>query len=62
MTQVATDLDVYIGATAALIGLQIDPSWLESIRFHLDISLRMARLVGDFALPDDAEPAPVFTA
>lgn len=62
MTQAETDLDTYIGATATLIGIQIDPSWLESIRFHLELSLRMARLVEDFALPDDTEPAPVFTA
>ncbi len=62
MTPAETDLDTYIGVTAALLGIQIDPSWLEPIRFHLEVSLRMAGLVEGFALPDDAEPAPVFTA
>jgi hypothetical protein len=29
---------------------------------HLDITLRLAGLVGELAVADDAEPAPVFRA
>jgi hypothetical protein len=29
---------------------------------NLQVTLRHAALVGEFALPDDAEPAPVFEA
>jgi hypothetical protein len=35
--------------------------WLP-IRANLEVSLRLARLVDEFALPDETEPAPVFTA
>ncbi len=62
MTETAQDLDAYIGSTAALLGISTDPSWRNAIRFHLELSLRMARLVGEFTLSDEAEPAPVFTA
>ena len=62
MTQSVTELDIFIGAATSLLGIEIDPSWLEPIRFHLEMSLRMARLVEAFVLPDEAEPAPVFAA
>ena len=51
-----------IAAAAAVLGIAVDPEWLPAIRFHLDLSLRQARLVAEFALPDDADPAPVFQA
>jgi hypothetical protein len=32
------------------------------VRANLEVSLRLARLVDDFALSDEAEPASVFAA
>lgn len=54
-------LDALIDAGAAALGLKIDPAWRETIRLHLGISLDLAASVDAFALPDDADPAPVFT-
>ena len=55
-------LDAFIDASAALLGVTIEPDWRGPVRANLAVSLRMGALVMDFALPDDAEPAPVFTA
>jgi len=55
-------LDAFIDASAALLGLTIQPAWRDPVRANLTVSLRMGALVMDFPLPDDAEPAPVFTA
>ncbi|HEX3349783.1 MAG TPA: DUF4089 domain-containing protein [Acetobacteraceae bacterium] len=56
------DLDSLIDAAAPALGIAIAPEWRDAIRTHLVISLRHAQAVTGFALPDDAEPAPVFTA
>ena len=58
----ADPLDDYITAAAAALTLPLDPAWRPAVRLHLDITLRLAGLVGELALPDDAEPAPVFRA
>ncbi len=55
-------LDAFIDASAELLGITIDPAWRDPVRANLTVSLRMGALVMDFPLPDDAEPAPVFTA
>ena len=55
-------LDDYITAAAAVLALPLDPAWRPAVRMHLDITLRFARLVGEVALPDGAEPAPVYRA
>ena len=51
-----------IDAGAHMLGLTIDPAWIPSVRANLEVSLRLARLVDEFALPDETEPAPIFTA
>lgn len=56
------DLDAIIDAATALTGIPLAPDWRENIRTHLAITLRLARLVQDFPLPDETEPAPVFRA
>jgi hypothetical protein len=58
----ADDLDTFIAAAAASLGLPAEPAWRPAIRFNLDVTLRLAALVTDFPLPDDAEPASVFRA
>lgn len=55
-------LEPYIDAALALAGIPVAPEWMRAIRFHLAVSLRHARRVEEFALPDEAEPAPVYAA
>ena len=55
-------LDAFIDASAALLGLTIEPAWRAPVRANLAVSLRRGALVLDFPLHDDAEPAPVFVA
>ena len=58
----ADPLEDYIDAVARALDLPIDPAWKPAVRANLDVSLRLARLVDEFPLPDEAEPASVFTA
>jgi hypothetical protein len=59
----ATDpLDAYIDAVGKAMALPIDESWRPAVKANLQVSLRMAKLVDDFALPDETEPASVFSA
>ena len=53
-------LDRYIDSVAATIGLSIDPAWMPAIRANLDVTLKMARLVDAFVLPDEIEPAEIY--
>ena len=55
-------IDALVTANAQALGLALDPAWQKSIAFNLRLILRHAALVDEFALPDDAEPAPVFHA
>jgi hypothetical protein len=45
-----------------MLGITIDPAWLPSVRANLDVSLRLGKLVDEFQLPDDHEPASIFKA
>jgi len=58
----APDLDEFITASASVLALPVDPAWYAMIRSNLEVTFRLAALVADFPLPDDAEPAPVFRA
>ena len=58
----ATDLDDYIDAVSKALGLSIDDAWKPAVRANLEVSLRIARLVDEFPLPDETEPASVFAA
>jgi len=55
-------LDDYIDATASMLGLPVQPAWRPAIRANLEVSLRLARLVEEFPLPDEIESASVFAA
>nr|WP_199851799.1 DUF4089 domain-containing protein [Rhodopseudomonas palustris] len=57
-----TTLDSYIDAVAAALGLPIDPTWKPAVRANLEVSLKLARMVDEFPLPDETEPASVFRA
>jgi len=56
------ELDAWINAGTALLGITIQPEWRAAIRLHLTITLGHAGTILAFELPDDADPAPVFHA
>lgn len=56
------DLDLLIDAVASALALPVDPAWMPTVKANLETTLRMARLVEDFPLSDEAEPAGVFRA
>ena len=56
----AEPLDDYIDAVSKALALPVKDAWRPAIRANLEVSLRLARLVDEFALPDETEPAPVF--
>jgi hypothetical protein len=58
----ADPLDDYIDAVAKALALRVEDAWKPAVRANLEVSLRLARLVEEFALPDEAEPASVFAA
>jgi hypothetical protein len=58
----ADQLDDFIAASARALALPVDPAWYPMIRANLEVTFRLAALVGDFKLSDLAEPAPVFRA
>jgi Protein of unknown function (DUF4089) len=59
----ATDhLDNYIDAVATALALPVEEAWRPAIRANLEVSLRLARQVDEFPLPDETEPASVYTA
>jgi hypothetical protein len=55
-------LDAYIDAAAAALAIPIRTEWKSEIRANLAVTFKLAALVGEQELPDDAEPAPVFRA
>jgi hypothetical protein len=56
------DFDAFIASGTRLLGVTIRNEWREAIRLHLSISLDHARNVAEFPLPDESDPAPVFSA
>jgi hypothetical protein len=58
----ADHLDSYIDAVSNALALRIDEAWRPAVRANLEVSLRLARLVDEFTLPDETEPASVFAA
>ena len=55
-------IDDLIDAGASLLALPVERAWKPSIRAHLAVTFRLARLIEDFPLPDDIEPAATFRA
>ncbi len=58
----APDLAAYAAAAAPLLGLALDPAWIEPVCRNLAVLSAAADLVAGFPLPDEAEAAPVFEA
>jgi hypothetical protein len=55
-------LDDFIAAAARALDLPLQPEWQSAIKANLEVTLKHAALVAEFALPDEAEPAPIFRA
>jgi hypothetical protein len=55
-------LDDYIDVASKALRLPVKEAWKPAVRANLEVSMRLARLVDEFVLPDGAEPADVFTA
>jgi hypothetical protein len=58
----ADPLDEYIDAVSRALALPVEESWKPVVKANLEVSLKMARLVEEFPLPDETEPASVFAA
>ena len=61
MAERTFDARAYVEAAAQLVGLSLDPTYLPGVILNIERIAEMAGLVMDFPLPDDTEPAPVFT-
>jgi hypothetical protein len=59
---VTDKLDDYIDAAAAALALPIEDAWKPAVRANLDVTLKLARLIDAFPLPDEAEPASDYAA
>jgi hypothetical protein len=55
-------LDDYIDTASKLLRLPVKDAWKPAVRANLEVSMRLARQVDEFAFSDEAEPASVFTA
>ncbi|WP_018389819.1 DUF4089 domain-containing protein [Ancylobacter sp. FA202] len=49
-----------LDAGLKVASLPLEPELRPRVLMHLETALAMAALVTDFALPDEAEPAPVY--
>ena len=58
----ADPLDDYIDAVGKALALPSEDAWRPAVKANLEVSLRLARLVDEFPLPDETEPANVFAA
>ncbi len=58
----ADPLDDYIDAVSKALALPVDTAWKPAVKANLEVSLRLARVVDEFVLPDETEPASVFAA
>jgi hypothetical protein len=50
----------WIRSSAVLLKLPLEPAWLPTIEANVEVTFRLARLIDEFPLPDESEPAPVY--
>jgi hypothetical protein len=62
MSDEQPDFDAWIDALAPVLRLEVRPEYRPAIRANLETASRMAALLEQVPLEDEAEPAPVFTA
>jgi hypothetical protein len=58
----ADPLNDFIAKAAKALDLPLEPEWQSAIKANLAVTLKLANSVADFALPDEAEQAPIFKA
>ena len=58
----ADPLDDYIDAVGRALALPMEEAWRPAVKANLQVSFRLAKLVDEFPLPDETEPASVFSA
>ena len=58
----ADPLDEYIDAVSKALAMPVEDAWKPAVKANLEVSLRLARLVDEFPLSDETEPASVFAA
>ena len=54
--------DTFIDAVSTSLGLEIEEAWKPAVRANLEVTLRLAKLVDEFPLPDESEPAEIYEA
>ncbi len=54
------EIGAALDAAIAQLGLVVDPAWRKDILAHMKTTGDAARLVLEFPLEDELEPAPVF--
>ncbi len=54
------DADAYIDASLPLLDLTVSEGARPGVKLNLEIAARLSRLVLDWPLDDEAEPAPVY--
>ncbi|ERF84009.1 DUF4089 domain-containing protein [Bradyrhizobium viridifuturi] len=57
----ADHLDDYVNAAARALELPLEDAWRPAVRANLEVALRLAKLVDDFPLPDDAASAAIYS-
>jgi Protein of unknown function (DUF4089) len=55
------DIEAFVTAAARIIGVPLAPKHQPGVVMNLQRITAMARLVNEFQLPPDVEPAPVFS-
>ena len=60
MKETLFDADALIDASLPLLGLSLPEGARPIVKLHLETAERLARLVADFPLDDESEPAPVY--
>jgi hypothetical protein len=55
-------IDALVETSAQALGILLERGWSEGVAFNLRLILRHAKLVDEFPLADDIEPAAVFYA
>jgi hypothetical protein len=55
-------LEDFIAAATAALQLPLEPGWQPTVKANLDVTLKHANFVAEYALPDEAEPAPIYKA
>jgi hypothetical protein len=60
VTEPGFDADALIDATLPLLGLALSEGARAVVKLRLETAERLARLVVEFPLDDESEPAPVF--